>query len=86
MNYLSVPPTRLPMAVEGELPSEWVKWLTQLEEIVNSAQGTGATSQRPGLAPYVGYPFFDTTLGKPIWAKTVGATSTSWVFADGTAA
>jgi hypothetical protein len=47
----------------------------------------GTTSDRPAI-PTIGMMFFDTTLGKPIWAKTVtsngdGTYTATWVDATG---
>lgn len=42
--------------------------------------GAGTTAGRP-VAPTIGFSYFDTTVGKPIWFKSPG-----YVFADGTAA
>lgn len=86
MNYISPPPTRSAFTDQDGLPIEWLNWVASVEQIINNVQGTGATANRPKLAPYVGYQFFDTTLNEPIWAKTITATSTAWVLADGTAA
>ena len=43
-----------------------------------SAIRSGSTSGRPS-SPTIGYQFFDTTIGKPIWYN-----GTSWVDATGT--
>jgi hypothetical protein len=56
------------------------RWLYQLVEAFNTVQRTGTTAERLYPAPYVGFQFFDTTLGKPIWAKTL----TQYALADGT--
>lgn len=46
---------------------------------------SGTTAQRPtGGAIYVGYRYFDTTLGKPIFAKTISGDTVTWVDATGT--
>lgn len=82
MNYLSAPPTRVSFTDQEGLPAEWTQFFTKLEELFNDLQATGTTAQRPAVAPFVGFMFFDTTVGKPIWAKT----QTTWVYADGTAA
>ena len=58
----------------------WVRWFTFLVTAFNSLTATGTTAQRPTPAPFVGFMYFDTTLNKPVWAKT----STQYVFADGT--
>lgn len=55
-------------AIEG---FQWTRWFQQLTNAFNSITETGTTSQRPSPAPFVGFMFFDTTLGKPIWAKTL---------------
>lgn len=45
-------------------------------------QGAGTTAQRPTLAsPDAGWPYFDTTLGKPIWWN-----GSAWKLSDGTSA
>jgi hypothetical protein len=50
-----------------------------LSGMVNAA---GTTAARPTTAP-VGYSYFDTTLGKPVFLKT---TPSTWVDSTGTAA
>lgn len=46
---------------------------------------SGASTARPdGNSIYVGYSFFDVTLGKPIYAKTISGSTVTWVYADGT--
>ena len=42
--------------------------------------GVGATSARPTYGLYPGQPFFDSTLGTPIWRN---AANTGWVNASG---
>ena len=44
----------------------------------------GTTTQRPVKGVLVGLEYFDTTLGKPIWAKAVLGTTVTWVDATGT--
>lgn len=57
-----------------------IRWFVQLVYAVNNITDTGTTAQRPNPAPFVGFMYFDSTLNKPIWAKT----TTQYVFADGT--
>lgn len=49
---------------------------------INEIKSSGATASRP-TPTYIGQPYFDTTLGKPIWAKTI--TPVAWVDSTGTA-
>ena len=79
MNYLSAPPLRRAFTDSNGRPAEWTEFFAQLEDLFNDLQRTGTTAQRPNPAPFIGYMQFDTTLNKPIWAKT----STVWVDATG---
>ena len=47
---------------------------------LDTLEASGATASRP-TAVYVGQPYFDTTIGKPVWWN-----GTTWVDATGTAA
>ena len=79
-------PTGAPVLEDRYLSLMWERWLVRFIAIVNNQQATGTTAQRPVLAPYVGFQYFDTTVNKPIWAKTITTSATTWVYADGTAA
>ncbi|MDE2099304.1 MAG: hypothetical protein KGL39_18770, partial [Patescibacteria group bacterium] len=59
--------------------TEWIGFFVQLATLFNTMQQTGTTVQRPDPAPWVGFPYFDTTLNKPIWADSF----TTWVDATG---
>ena len=58
----------------------WKRWFNRLVVAFNNLTATGTTAQRPNPAPFVGFMYFDTTLSRPIWAKT----SSQSVFSDGT--
>ncbi|HWV45452.1 MAG TPA: hypothetical protein VN039_05410 [Nitrospira sp.] len=77
MILISNAPTNDPISNEQK---NWVKWFSQLVQAFNSLTATGTTDQRPNPAPFQGFMFFDTTLNKPIWAKTL----TQYVDATGT--
>jgi len=55
--------------------------MARVRRWINGRSGVGETSARPLAPPFVGYPYFDTTLGIPIWWNGTG-----WVDATGTAA
>ena len=65
--------------------SEWGGWFSTAQRILTAASSSGPTTSRPTQGQYVGMPYFDTSLGKPIWLKTPGA-SPVWVDATGTPA
>ena len=52
-------------------------WTPAMAKLISNRSGT--TAARPTTA-YVGYPYFDTTLNKPVWLKTAPST---WVDATG---
>jgi hypothetical protein len=62
----------------------WTAYLTKLRNCVVWRSQQGTTAQRPasGAGLEVGLPYFDTTLNKPIWIKTVSPVV--WVDATGT--
>lgn len=65
--------------------SEWGGWFSTAQRILTAVSTSGPTSGRPTQGQFVGMPYFDTTLGKPIWLKTPGAVPV-WVDATGTPA
>jgi hypothetical protein len=59
------------------------QWLQQLQATVNwNFSATSTTAQRPA-SPVVGQHLFDTTLGIPIWCKSLNPVV--WCNASGTA-
>jgi hypothetical protein len=69
------------------LRPEWAQFFHTVEGLLNSVSKSGPTGSRPTTSMqfrFVGMPFFDTTLGKPIFLKT--ASSSAWVDATGTPA
>ena len=79
MNYLSAPPLRRSFSDDDGRPAEWTEFFASLESLFNDLQRTGTTAQRPNPAPFIGFMHFDTTLNKPVWAKTY----TVWIDATG---
>lgn len=82
---LSPVPSSADLTVKGgATTSPWRSWLEQLYFFVKPLGGNGTTAQRPTFAfgLYVGFQYFDTTLGKPIFVKTV-ANPPVWVDATG---
>lgn len=61
--------------------SFWQKFFSDVFDALLSLQSSGATADRPTKGLYPGRPYFDTTLGKPIWYSGSG-----WVDATGAAA
>ena len=66
----------------GKLLSPWMAWFSLAQGILQAQGQTGTTAARPVNGLYVGYQYFDTTLGYPVWVKTVSPAV--WVRYDGT--
>lgn len=67
--------------INGVLTPNWVQWLTKLALFAGSVSDSGTTANRPTSGLFVGRPYFDTTLNKPIWLKTVSPAD--WIDATG---
>jgi hypothetical protein len=63
------------------IASAWTIFFTQVFNLLTAITASGTTAQRPTKLLWVGRPYFDTTLGYPIWYDGSG-----WVKSDGTAA
>jgi hypothetical protein len=59
----------------------WGAWFQRIHDICVAGQQSGATADRPVSVLWIGRRFFDTTLGIPIWIKSVRPTV--WVDATG---
>lgn len=66
----------------GQITLPWQAWLTTAQTILQDCSNSGTTAQRPTSQLYVGKPYFDTTLGIPIWLKN---STPTWVNASGAA-
>lgn len=76
---ISPPPSQSNVAEEnGRAGSSWVEFFSEVFKSIRALQNSGTTAQRPTQGLYIGRPFFDTTLNRPIWY-----TGTNWIRADG---
>ena len=73
-------PTNAQLAdASGRASVPFLSWLSIVHTTVIAMRQSGVTTDRPTKLLWVGRPFFDTTLGKPIWYESPG-----WVDATGT--
>lgn len=76
---ISAPPSQSKISEEGGMPnSSWVEYFSDVFKSVRALQNSGTTAERPTKGLYIGRPFFDTTINRPIWY-----TGTNWIRADG---
>lgn len=65
---INTPPISGPfVSQDGRVTLPVATWLNILWLVSNSISESGTTSQRPTTNLWVGRPFFDTTLGKPVF-------------------
>lgn len=77
-------PNNSPLVGDDKMATmPWLQVFARWQRIILAAQQSGTTANRPTTGLWVGRTYFDTTLNKPIWAKTV--TPTVWVDATGAA-
>lgn len=61
--------------------SQWYQvWFASLQQYVSALGSNNTTANRP-TSVYIGYMYIDTTLGKPIWVKSLNPTV--WIDATG---
>lgn len=54
--------------------TDWIAFFSVLQMIAFASTRSGTTAQRPTSATpgrWVGMPYYDTTIGKPIWLQSV---------------
>ncbi len=59
----------------------WKEYFSDVFTAVFALQKSGTTAQRPTKGLYAGLPYFDSTLGQPIWYN-----GNIWILATGVAA
>jgi hypothetical protein len=65
-------PDGTPLAEPSGVPrSAWNNWFSRVHTIAISAQQSGTTANRPDSVLWIGRRYFDTTLGKPVYVKSV---------------
>jgi len=81
MALINNPPVGLIADDQGNVSQPWLQFFSGLGNIAQAITLSGTTAKRPVEYLWVGRPFFDTTLGKPIWFKSFNPNV--WVDATG---
>lgn len=58
----------------GKMLPPWLGWFSALNNVVQTFGSNGATTARPTSNLFVGQQFFDTTLGYPVFIKSLNPT------------
>ena len=67
----------------GNFLLTWMTWVSTAQSILQATSSSGPTASRPSSGLYVGQFWFDTSLGVPVWVKTVSP-AIVWVNGAGT--
>lgn len=78
-NLINPPPGSAVDQKGGSINTGWGQFFTQVYTLLAAMTMSGTTAQRPASFLWMGRPYFDSTLGKPIWYKSGGV----WVDALG---
>lgn len=82
MSIVSAPPMDSPVQdTNGNISAAWTTWIQQAYFVLKSVESAGPTEKRPLKNLWVGMYHFDTTLGIPIYLKTLNPIV--WVNASG---
>jgi len=79
-------PDGAPLDEGGNWKTAWLQWLARTHRAVSAAQQSGPTADRPTTVLWIGRTYFDTTINKPIWVKSVPAKPTPAIWVDATGA
>lgn len=69
----------------GAYTPQWAVWMSSTNRTMQAIRMSGATADRPKSGFYIGQPFYDTTLNKPVWVSSITALKEAvWRDAAGT--
>jgi hypothetical protein len=68
----------------SEFDNQWLSYFAAISPIIASLADSGITANRPTTGIWIGRQYFDTTLGKPVYVKSVKPIV--WVTATGVVA
>lgn len=59
---------------DKNIPQVWYDWFYQAFRLLFALQQSGTTADRPTINLWVGRTYYDTTLQKPIWVRSINPT------------
>lgn len=78
-----LPANEIAVDKQGRVTTRWSQWYTRINSICNANITSGVTADRPTKLLWIGRRYFDTTLGKPVYLKSLGSPNV-WVDGAGT--
>jgi hypothetical protein len=83
----AIPTENVPLDRQGKWKPVWQAFLSSVHDFLSPLGQSGTSTTRPTDSSrnplYIGQPYFDTTINKPIWVKSKNPTV--WCDATGTA-
>ncbi len=67
----------------AKLTFGWQSWLSDAFNFLQALTSSGTTGNRPTKFIWTGRTYYDTTLNKPIWVKSMTGATVNWVDATG---
>ena len=74
MSLSPLPQTNLLTDSKGVMTAVWQAWFGSIFQWLGPQGQAGTTAQRPTTKLYIGLQFFDTTLGLPVFVKSLNPT------------
>lgn len=75
-------PNQAALDSSGGFTPIWLQWLTRIQAVCNASQESGETANRPTVGLWVGRCYYDETLNKPVYVRSVRPTV--WKDSQGT--
>jgi hypothetical protein len=75
-------PAEKPIVGEEKPLLAWITWFSQVRDIMSAVTMSGTTAQRPTGFLWIGRPFWDETLQKPVYLSAIGADGAPNVWKD----
>lgn len=75
-------PKTPPLDENGNWTPSWAQWVQRTHNNTRTLQQSGVTADRPDVLLWIGRFYFDTTINKPIWLKSINPSV--WVDGAGT--
>lgn len=75
-------PKTPPLDELGNFTPAWSQWIQRTHNNARTLQQSGPTGERPDSLLWIGRFYFDTTINKPIWLKSINPS----VWVDGAGA
>lgn len=79
---MNAPPNQSPVQVDNVIQLRWQEYFTGVFNSITAIQQSGTTANRPTRGLWIGRPYFDTTVGYPVYLKS--ANPPVWVNGAGT--